>query len=151
MTIRAFEYIREGSGFDCSVDEGYTLRLPVRELVAGLGIRWAARGADFVDAEGRLAAQDPTAHGEGPSAPLLRRDLLQEFLARESLTLCWAVLGEKRVLGAGSGGPHHPTLRMSGAYVLGETGVAGFVKRILDDHGGSPQSPQLVDAYRSAT
>lgn len=129
----AFEYLREASGFDCSVDESFSLRLPVSDLITGLGIRWSGRGADFVDAADRVAAQDPTVHADGPSALLLREDLLREFLAREKLTICWAVLGEKRVLSPGFGaGPYHPALRMSGAYVLSEGRAIGVVKWMLD-------------------
>lgn len=145
----AFEYLRESSGFDCSVDEGYTLRLPVRELVTDLDLRWSAKGADFTDGNGEIVAQDPTAHAPGPSALLLRADLLEELRRRTNLTLCWAVLGEKRILSGGWNGPYHPALRMSGAYVLGDSGPTGFVKRILDDPNESPREPRLVDTYRS--
>ncbi|MBS2033237.1 MAG: hypothetical protein JST54_35515 [Deltaproteobacteria bacterium] len=151
MKIRtaAFEYLREASGFDCSVDESYRLRLPVSDLVSGIGIRWSGWSADFVDAEDRLAAQDPTARGDGPSALLIREDLLREYLAREKLTICWAVLGEKRVLGRGFGtGPHHPALRMSGAFVLGENGPVGFVKRLLDDPAASASSTNVINVVR---
>lgn len=130
----ALEYHRESSGFDCSVDEGFTLRLPVSDLVAGLGIRWSGRGADFVDDTDRVAAQDPTAHGHGPSALLLREDLLSEFLARENLTICWTLLGEKRVILPGFGaGSNNPWLRLSGAYQLSDGKATGFVKYMLDD------------------
>lgn len=130
----ALEYLREVGDFDCSVDESLTLRLPVSELVTGLGIRWSGRGADFIDAEDRIAVQDPTFHADGPSALLLREDLLSEFLAHEKLAICWTVLGEKRVLSPGFGnGPYHPRLRMSGAYLLSEGHVMGFVKHILED------------------
>ena len=130
----AFEYLREENGFDCSVDESYTLRLPVGELVTGLRIQWNGSNADFVDPTGRVAAQDPTAHADGPSALLLREDLLRDFLAREKLTICWAVIGEKRILSpAYSDGPYHPRLRMSGAYALSEGIPIGFVKHMLDD------------------
>lgn len=129
----AFEYQREASGFDCSIDESYTLRLPVSDLVTGLGIRWSGRGADFLDARDRVAAQDPTVHADGPSAFLLREDLLREFLAREKLTICWVILGEKRVLSPGFWtGPYHPALRISGAYVLSEGRATGFVKHMID-------------------
>jgi len=135
----AFDYLSEASGFDCSVDESYTLRLPVSDLITGLGVRWSGRGADFVDAADRVAIQDPTVYNRGPSSLLLRVDLLKEFLAREKLTICWAVLGEKRVLSPGFGaGPYHPTLRMSGAYVLSEERAIGFVKRMLDDPNSAP-------------
>jgi hypothetical protein len=97
----AFEYLRDANSFDCSVDEHYTLRLPTSELVTGLGFRWSGNDADYLDTAGQLAAFDPTAHTDGPSALLIRDDLLREFLARQGLTICWAVRGEKRVLGAG--------------------------------------------------
>jgi hypothetical protein len=145
----AFEYLRESNGIDCSVDDGYTLRLPVRELVTDLGLRWSARGADFTDGKGKIVAQDPTAHAPGPSALLLGADLLEELRRSTKLTLCWAVLGEKRILSGGCNGPYHPALRLSGAYVLDDSGPTGFVKRVLDDPNESPREPRLVDTYRS--
>ena len=133
----ACEYLREASGFDCSIEDSYTLRLPVIDLVSGLGIRWSGRGADFMDGADRVVGQDPTVHSEGPSAMLLRDDLLGEFLAREKLTICWAILGEKRVISPGFGtGPRHPRLRMSGAYVLSQERAVGFVKHMVDDPNG---------------
>ena len=147
----AFEYLREASGFDCSIDESYTLRLPVSDLVTGLAIRWSGLGADFVDSGGQVVAQDPTVHADGPSALLLREDPLREFLAREKLTICWAVLGEKRVLGAGlGGGPHHAALRMSGAYVLGEKGPVGFISRILDAPATAASSTKVLSVVRQS-
>ncbi|MCA9690373.1 MAG: hypothetical protein KC636_12240 [Myxococcales bacterium] len=150
MKIRAaaFEYRRESGGFDCSVDDSYTLRLPVRELLTDLRLHWSGKGADFMDGNGELVAQDPTVHAPGPSALLLRADLLEELRRSKNLTLCWGVIGEKRVLSGRGNGPYNPVLRMSGAYVLGESGVTGFVKRILDDPNESPPEPRLLDTYR---
>lgn len=73
-------------------------------------------------------------YSEGPSAMLLRDDLLEEYLAREKLKMCWAVVGEKRVISPGfETGPRYPWLRMSGAYVLSEGRAVGFIKRMIDD------------------
>jgi hypothetical protein len=129
----ALEYLREANGFDCSVDEGYRLRLPVGQLVTGLGLRWSGYGADYVDATGQLAAFDPTVYANGPSTLLLREDLLRGFLAREKLSLCWIVLGEKSALGAGFNPAYHVSLRMTGAYLLDNKGLVGFLKRIPTD------------------
>lgn len=151
MRTVAFEYLREARGFDCSIDETYTLHLPTSELVTGLGLRWSGNGADYLDGAGQLAAFDPTAHAEGPSALLIRDDLLREFLAREGLTICWAVRGEKRVLGAGFNPGNHALLHMSGAYMLGDKGLVGFLKYILDDREieGSGASPTPLATIRS--
>ena len=151
MRTVAFEYLREARGFDCSIDETYTLHLPTSELVTGLGLRWSGNGADYLDAAGQLAAFDPTARDTGPSALLLREDLLREFLSREGLTICWAVRGEKRVLGAGFDPWNHALLHMSGVYMLGDKGLVGFLKYILDDREieGSGASPTPLATIRS--
>lgn len=142
----AVEYFKGSSGFDCSVDDGYTLRLPTEELMTRLGLHWTGCGAEFTTSSGQLVAQDPTASAAGPSTLLLRAEALQDLQQREQLTLCWAVVGEKRVLSAGGNGPHHPALRLSGAYVLDGTKLRGFVKRMLDEYDES--GPRLINTYR---
>lgn len=148
----AFEYSRGSSGFDCSIDDNYTLRLPASDLVNARGLRWSANGADYLDATGQLAAFDPTAHADGPTALLIRKDLLRQFLARENLGICWAVLGEKRVLGPGLFPSYHARIRLSGAYRLSGKGPVGFLKCIEGSEGenaGSSSSPLAV--IRSST
>ena len=112
-----------------------------------LDLQWAGRGAEFTTSSGLLVAQDPTASTPGPSTLLLRADALINLQQRENLTLCWAVLGEKRVLSSGFNRPQHPALHISGAYLLEGDKVRGFEKRMLDEH--HPGGPQLIDIYRS--
>lgn len=137
----AFEYLRESECFDCSVDESYTLRLPAGELVTGLELQWSGRGADYLDANGQLAALDPTAWADGASSLLIREDLLQRFLARKEWMVCWAILGEKRALGAGFDPRHYVSMQMSGAYVLNPKGPTGFLKcKLAEWENGKPGS-----------
>jgi hypothetical protein len=145
----AIEYLQEASGFDCSVDDSYTLRLPASDLMEGMALRWTGSGADYADDTGRLLAFDPTAHDDGPDALLLRQDALEEFLDRENLGLCWAVLGEKRILGAGMRPSFRESLRLSGAYVLRATGPVGFVNCMLDEGGGDQEAKQVVATIRT--
>jgi len=145
----ALEYTRGDSGFDCSIDRGYRLHLPATDLVKGLGLRFSGHGADFIDASGQTVAQDLAVHAHGPSALLLREARLTAFLAKEDLAMCWAVLGEKRVLPGGiASGIRHPSVRMSGAYALLDGRVKGFLTRRLADpaHGadGDPLSDLQV-------
>lgn len=146
----AFEYLNESSGFDCLVDESYTYRLPVRELMEAMDIHWSGSGADCVNGEGKLAAQDPSAHQSGPSALLLRAELIRELQRKMELTLCWTVLGEKRILTPGWGGGDFPFLRMTGAFVLEDSGLTGFIKYILDDPSSSSEKARVVDIYRKS-
>jgi hypothetical protein len=141
----SFEYIQESRGFDCSVDDGYTFRLPVIDLVAGQGLRWSGQAADYVDPNGRLAAFDPTAHEEGPTALLVREDILRDYLDKNGLSICWVVLGEKRVIEPGYDPKRVMRLRLSGAYSLGQTGPSGFLK-CLGDRTDSADSPEKVIA-----
>jgi len=144
----ALKYLREQGCFDCSIDDAYALRVPVGELNNEVGLCWSGTGADFLDVAGQVAAQDPTVHADGPSALLLREDALQEFLARKEYTICWAVLGGKRVLGAGfDQGPSHPEVRVSGAYVLHGESLVGFVNHVLHDPAAA--SPQLLRVVRT--
>lgn len=43
------------------------------------------------------------------------------------LTLCWTILGEKHVIGAGHPPEYQYSLRMTGAYMLGDNDSDGFL------------------------
>ncbi len=127
-----FNYNVEAQGFDCSVDESYILRLPDHDIVERLGLKWTRQGANFIDKEGRLAAFDPTAHEDGPSALLIREDLLRQYLSNEGLALCWTIIGEKWVLGGDPLLEYHGALRISGAYQYTDQGPEGFLNFLPD-------------------
>lgn len=60
--------------------------------------------------------------------------MVREFLAREKLAICWAVVGEKLARGADLGRRRfQAALRLSGAYLLGDKGPEGFLKCMFDD------------------
>ena len=137
----AREYLREAGEFDCAIKETYRIHLPNADLVRDLGIQWSGHGGDFKDAADRVVAQDPTVRAEGPSAMLLRDDFLREFLAREELTICWAVFGEKRAFAPGFGtGPFNPWLSLSGAYVLDDGRAEGFLDHTIDEPAAEDDS-----------
>lgn len=130
----ALDYYRESGGFDCSVDDGFCLRLPSSQLLKGLDLRWSGNRADYVDRTGQLTAYDPTAHASGPSALLVRRSAFLNYLNSANLTFCWVILGEKQFL------PHRfpngtiHELVFSGAYILGEAGAEGFLNHRYSTH-----------------
>ncbi len=65
---------------------------------------------------------------------LFRDDFLRELLAREKLTICWAVRGEKRVISPGFGtGPFYPWLHLFGADVFAQGRAKGFLNHRIDE------------------
>lgn len=123
----AVELVQESSGFDCSIDEGIRLHFPAGDLIDGLGLRWTGSRADYADRDGKIVIFDPTASDPGPSALLVREDALLAYLEREELAICWAVLGEKRILGQEYAGENRlPALQVTGAYAFGVNGFYGF-------------------------
>lgn len=89
-------YMRERSGFDCSVvSETITLRIPSVQLLEMLSARWSGISATYIDEAGVVVAFDPSANVAGPSALLVRRDRLEQVLAARGLVVCWVIQGEK--------------------------------------------------------
>ncbi len=128
----ASQHFAETNGFDCSLDESYTLRLPHHELVERFGLKWSGKGADYLDKQGNRAAFDPTAHEDGPPGLLMREDLLKQYLSEEKLALCWGVVGQKQVYGKGYSREYYGNLKISGAYKYTDHGPKGCLKYCLD-------------------
>lgn len=102
-----FKYMRESSGFDCSVADTFSLSLPHPALLRGLGAAWSGIAATYLDSDGKVVAFDPGASVNGPSGLLVRRDALDSYLERQQLAICWIVRGEKR---AAEGAPQYHTI-----------------------------------------
>ncbi len=100
VQVAAFEYSTSGGEYDCSVDDLQNVYLPHPSVIEAMGLKWSGHGADFVDDQGRPAAFDPTAHEPGPSALLIREDVLTDYLDRDGLGLVWAMTGQKRIINA---------------------------------------------------
>ena len=112
----AAEYMSEVSGFDCSTEEGYYLRLPNQAIVERLALKWSGAGTDFLDRDGKLAVFDPTVRERGPTALLLREDLLGQYQTEEGLELCWVIRGEKWVIARDIGRIDFGSLNILGVY-----------------------------------
>jgi len=91
------EYLCEDSNIDCSMDSDVLISLPSRWLAQKMGLHLSGRRGEFVDANGSLAAFDPSTRDPGHSALVMRRDALSSFITRERLALVWTLLGEKNI------------------------------------------------------
>ncbi|MCY4115950.1 MAG: hypothetical protein OXF55_03545 [Caldilineaceae bacterium] len=130
-------YTARLSGYDCSIDDSYTLRLPSQQFVKKLDLEWFGKGVDLLDNNGNLAAFDPTAHQVGPGSCLVREDVFGRFLSDAGLGFCWTILGEKTTLG-GRPEPqdYQGAMRFSGSYCYEDGRLRGFLSHNLDLPGG---------------
>ena len=119
-------------GFDCSIDEGFSLGLPHPQFIDHLRLQWSGQGTEYFDIEGNLGAFDPTAKEPGPDATLMRADLVRKYLDDRGLDLCWVVVGEKNITGGDAVDVYHGRLKISGAYRLTENGPKGFIDANLE-------------------
>ncbi|WP_426492946.1 AVAST type 2 anti-phage system protein Avs2 [Hymenobacter sp. 102] len=142
VQVFSFDYLNEQGTFDCSLDETISLNMPRAELIVPLNLRWTGIGADFTS-EGQLVAFDPTVHQDGPGALLLREDFMREFLAREKLSLCWIVIGEKQIIGPHSGS-WHGRMNLCGAYTLSQQGPVGFLNCFLERNSREGQNEDIL-------
>jgi len=123
----SFEYHQASKGFDCSVDDGFTLHLPDEAIVRAMNLAWSGDAADFHGANDELLTQDPSAYNNGPAALLLRSDMIEEMRQIQGLSLCWIVLGERQ---AYLPGPmqHLGSVRISGGFTVKDGILSGSVK-----------------------
>ena len=129
----AFQSYHAGiSGFDCSADDAMNLSLPHHDFVGRLRLKWDGVRCVYVDEEGKVGAFDPTTHESGPTAFLLREDLIKEYLADQGLTLCWVIIGEKWVMGERLNREFHGRLKISGVYQYTDQGPDGQLDVQLD-------------------
>lgn len=132
LLVAASRYSSGCNGFDCSLEENESLKMPAIEIVKDLGLKWSGNRAEFLDPSGNLAALDPTEDPEDPVCLMIREDLMKDYLAREDLTICWIINGEKRIYGAHYS-MRHPPLRIMGAYALKDNIYDGFINYKLEE------------------
>jgi hypothetical protein len=107
VLVSADEYTQESQGFDCSIDESYSIYLPAKWIADGMSLSWKGKGGHCCDPSGELVAFDPSVTSKGPSALLLRKDKFLKFLHESKCEIVWTVIGEKSDYNYGSHGSDH--------------------------------------------
>jgi hypothetical protein len=94
------EYSWEGNVWDCSIDDGVSVRMPSRALYNAGGLRWVIRAREWIDDRGEVVAQFREST-RGASALLVRRDWLERTLKEAGWSLVLGRLGEKQLIEGG--------------------------------------------------
>ena len=97
------EYHNESGGYDMSIDDGFTIKMPSRYLFDKMQIRPSNKEGAYTNSRNEIVFLDPSIRAEGPSALLVSKHHLDQFLSSNNLTLIWTVLGEKQVIGGSFG------------------------------------------------
>jgi len=99
VLVTSTSYSSQMSGYDCSVDEGFGIRIPAQEIVHKLNLNWAGHEGHWLDSKGNLIAIDPSVHDEGPGCMLIKKDSLLRYLNENGYDIIWTIIGAKRILG----------------------------------------------------
>ena len=91
-------YKWESNTFDCSIDEHISIYIPSKWLAKQMGLKWSGIESQFNDKNDNLVTFDPSVFSPGPSAFLVNKNKLREFLDHNKLGILWIVRGEKRII-----------------------------------------------------
>lgn len=120
------EYLKESSGYDCSVDESIHIKLPARWLCNRMKLKPTNTDGEYSDSTGEVIFKDPSACEKGPGLLLASKKKLIAFLSEQGYDILWTVLGEKGVIGGNIGMGYWPgRLDISGAYRLDGESLVG--------------------------
>ena len=98
LLVTTDQYTQEGNSFDCSIEETVHVYLPCKRIADMMGLRWNGIEGQFIDAQGRLIAIDPSVHSKGPGALLIRREPFLAYLEENGLEILWVITGEKLII-----------------------------------------------------
>lgn len=92
-------YIASSGSYDCSVEKGYSVYLPTKQILSDLNLCWNGVEGNYFNSQKELIAFDPATQSNGSNMLLIRKDALVEYLEKNNYSILWTILGEKRVIG----------------------------------------------------
>ncbi len=127
-------YLRETPTYDCSIDEGYRIEVPVKLIADGMSLNWGGVEGNHYDQRGTLIASDPSVREDGPSALLIRKQEFLEFLDANSYDVIWTVYGEKyQYTGSPGSESWYGRLEIDGAFRMIAGQLTGFLRSRFDE------------------
>lgn len=134
-------------GEDAFQGGSITVQVPARPFFEhGSGLRWNGLGG-YGDQQGSLCFDDPSVAASGPSALLVKRSYLIDFLERHDMALVWTVLGEKRVIDGSRA--EDPWLEFSRAHMLDASGALRSSEPVLSQRPAVRRVGVVPPARRS--
>ena len=119
------------SEYDCSVDNQFRLRLPVKVLVNGMGLQWSGHGNCF-SRKDKIVMYDPSVKEVGPGFLLSNSDMLKEYMNSKDYELVWMWFIEKSVI--------------QKKFRYGEYGNK-LINGVASDNSGNPIKYEVIKYY----
>ena len=109
---------------DCSLSESVTVKLPCKWLVKEMDLRHTFTDGRFFDKQGNIIALPMDIFEENyPSALLIDKNSLIEFLDKNEYAIIWTISGEKQIIGGSHlRGNFVGRTEISGTYILDSKG-----------------------------
>ncbi len=102
ILVTSATYIREGRGYDQSIKDTISGRVPSSYLLDLLGLEWSGHDFKYLCKSGNspdIVAWDPSVGAGGAPALLIDQRQLTKLTSDKGLTVIWTILGEKDVYG----------------------------------------------------
>lgn len=97
VLVATDQYLREYSGYDCSMDGTVRIDLPCSFLIEEMELTQRAEGEWFL--KDQLVAFDPSIRTPGPQVLLVNQAAIDDFLEQQNLALFWTVSAERSITG----------------------------------------------------
>lgn len=133
VLITTTSYFSQKSGYDCSIDEGFRICIPAKEIVQEMNLNWAGYEGEWCDAQNNLLAFDPSVREKGPGCMLIRKENLLSYLNDKEYDILWIIIGAKSMLGGSmySAQRFKGELKINGAARLEEDKVFTSISTIF--------------------
>ncbi len=97
------EFAEEGNGYDHSLKEGFSIKLPAKQIYTDMNVRSSPIEGQYKNSRNEIIFLDPHIKHTGAEALLVSSTHFAEYLKLKDYAVVWTVLGEKQVLGGGPG------------------------------------------------
>lgn len=97
VLVTSDQYMQERGNYDCSIDDTISMYLPAKWIAEQMGLCWRGVEGCYFDRSGDLMTQDPSVGSAGPSALLVNKERMSEFLRAKGYRIVWTLLGEKDI------------------------------------------------------
>lgn len=122
-------YSEEDAGYDCSIEDSFSIHAPNNEIFNKMDLNWQREGF-FYDKNGNLIAFNPSIDIIGPGTFLIKKEEFLKFLNDNDYELLWFCTGRKMIIGDGT---PEQRLHILGIYITNGNVIEGEVKTEFED------------------